>query len=390
MKEQRQSSLLAQRRVAIVHDFLVYPGGAEKVLGDLLALFPHAPVFTLLYDKDGMAPMASMLHGRRIYTSFLQKFPRWCRRHMQWLIPLMPTAPEVFDLRNYDVVISSSGAWSKGIVTRVSTVHVAYIHSPMRFVWDENVRYATARTKKRPGFFMRALFSYLRVWDFEAAQRPDVLVANSCYTQQRIAKFYRRDATVVYPAIAPIIHKTKLKRREHFLIVARLSEYKQVQLAVDVCTRLQLPLVVIGAGRMYDVLRKRAGATVRILGWQPDDVLARYYATARALLFPAEEDFGLVIAEALSYGTPVIAYGRGGALEMVEPGITGELFYAQTQEVLADGIRRFLEKEAAGGYDRDAMHTKAQAFNVRAFHDGILDTIEKAIAQHEATKITII
>ncbi len=389
MKKRRQQSLLAQRSVAIVHDFLVYPGGAEKVLGDLLTLFPHAPVFTLLYDKDGMAPMAPMLRGRRIYTSFLQKFPRWCRRRMQWLIPLMPTAPEVFDLRDYDVVISSSGAWSKGIVTRVSTVHVAYVHSPMRFVWDENVRYATVRTKKQPGLLMRALLSYLRVWDFEAAQRPDVLVANSRYTQQRIAKFYRRDATVVYPAIAPAAQKA-LQREDYFLIVARLSEYKQVQLAVDVCTRLQLPLVVIGAGRMYDALRKRAGKTVRILGWQSDDALARYYATARALLFPAEEDFGLVMAEALSYGTPVIAYGRGGALEMVTPGVTGELFFAQTQEVLADGIRRFLERDVAGGYDRDAMRAQAQVFNARAFRDGILGAVEQAIAQQVATKVRVL
>ncbi len=377
---------IQQKRVALVHDFLLYPGGAEKVLVALMDLFPHAPIFTLLYDKEGMKPLEKHFRKRRIHTSFLQRLPRWCRRHTKWLLPLLPTAPEMFDLRDYDVVISSSGAWSKGIVTRVSTVHVAYIHSPMRFVWDENIRYARQRVKREPGIFLRALLSYLRVWDFEAAQRPDVLVANSRYTQSRIEKFYRRKAHVVYPPVT-VTKSCDVHKKNYFLIVARLSEYKNVKLAVDVCTRLSLPLIVVGSGRMKKVLTKSAGPTVKILGWQSDEKLAQYYAGARAVLFPAEEDFGLVMAEALAHGTPVIAYGRGGACEIVQPGVTGELFFAQTQEVLADGIRRFLERERAGGYDVAAMRAKAAQFSASSFRATMMKIIDDAVAEEIRTRI---
>lgn len=374
-----------QKRVAIVHDFLLYPGGAEKVLVEIMALFPHAPIFTLLYDKEGISPLAEHFRGRRIHTSFLQRLPRWLHRHTKWLAPLLPTAPEVFDLRDYDVVISSSGAWSKGIVTRVSTVHVAYVHSPMRFVWDENIRYAQQRTGRRePGILLRWLLSYLRVWDFEAAQRPDVLLANSQYTAQRIAKFYRRDARVVYPPVRITEPEGAVTTGEYFLTVARLSEYKNVTMIVDVCTRLELPLVVIGTGRLLRTLCRRAGRTVRVLGYQDDATLARFYREARALIFGGEEDFGLVMAEALAHGTPVIAYGRGGAQEIVQPGVTGELFYAQTPEVMADGIRRFLERERAGGYDAAAMRARAAQFSATAFRSGLRDAVEDALrAQKE-------
>lgn len=382
------AAVLAGKRVAIVHDFLLYPGGAEKVLGEMLDLFPHAPVFTLLYDAEHMKPMAQMLEGRRIHTSFLQKCPRWFRTHTKWLVPLMPTAPEMFDLRDYDVVISSSSAWSKGIVTRVSSAHVAYIHSPMRFVWDDNISYVKQRAKKKPGLLMRWLLSYLRVWDFEAAQRPDVLVANSRYTQERIAKFYRRDTAVAYPPIdVPNLDAQKQKRKDYFLVVGRLSEYKNVELAVDVCSRLELPLVVVGAGRMYDDLVARAGKTVQVLGWQSDAQLTQHYRRARALLMPGEEDFGLVMAEALAHNLPVIAYGRGGACEMVEPGVTGELFFAQTHEVMADGIRRFLEHEKVSSYDVAAMRARVSAFNREAFRAQLEQSALEAIAHaHIQTK----
>ncbi len=383
IQQRDQEDFLKGKRIALVHDFLMYPGGAEKVLVELMELFPHAPIFTLLYDREGMSAMGDILAKRRIHTSFLQKFPRWCRRHMKWLVFFMPTAPETFDLRDYDIVISSSGAWSKGIVTRVSTIHIAYIHSPMRFVWDENIRYAQQRTRKNPGVFLRWLLSYLRVWDFEAAQRPDVMIANSQYTQKRIEKFYRRTANVVYPPVhVNDASKEATREREYFLVVARLSEYKNVELAIDVCTRLDMPLRVVGAGRMEKALRKRASGKVQILGWQSKESLQEHYRHARAVLFPSEEDFGIVMAEALAYGTPVIAYGRGGACEIIEPGKTGELFYAQTQEVLADGIRRFIEKEKAQGYDKNAMRERAMQFSREAFRKNIRTVLKKAVEEY--------
>lgn len=371
----------ASPRVAIVHDFLLYPGGAEKVLASLLALYPDAPIYTLLYDPVGMAPMRAMLEGRVIRTSFLQRLPHWLRSRTKWLLPLLPTAPETFDLRDFDLVISSSSAWSKGVITRVSTVHVAYVHSPMRFVWDDHASYIVERTPWLLRIVVRWLLSYLRVWDFEAAQRPDVLLANSHATARRIAKFYRREAAVVYPPVvlpaAPAATAAHDGTRS-FLVVSRLSEYKKVTLAVEVCTKLALPLTVIGTGRQEEMLRRMAGPTVRVLGWQSDAQVARHYAHARALLFPAEEDFGITMVEALGHGVPVIAYGRGGACEIVEPGVTGELFYAQTPEVLADGIRRFLEHE--GSYDTARMRARAAMFAAERFQTAVRDAAAAALS----------
>ncbi len=373
---------LRTRRVAIVHDFLLYPGGAERVLLAIMALFPDAPIYTLLHDPRGMAPLAQYFAHRTIRTSFLQSLPL---RRPAALLPLLPTAPEAFDLRDYDLVISSSGAWSKGIVTRSCTTHVAYIHSPMRFVWDENIRYARQRLGRQPGMVMRRLFSRLRIWDFEAAQRPDLLVANSAYTAARIKKFYRRDARVVYPGVRPCAHAAPA-RTERFLTVARLSAYKNVTLIADVCARHNLPLDIVGAGRMLRMLRRRYAATcVRVHGYVSDARLATFYAQARALIFAAEEDFGLVMAEALACGTPVIAYGRGGAREIVTPGVTGEFFMAQTPEVVADSLRRFLLRLRAGGYDSAVARSHVAArFSPTQFRDGMVRAIADAVALTEA------
>src|SRR4030042_5298091 len=188
-------------KVALIHDFLLYPGGAEKVLEVLAEMFPEAPIYTLLYDQEKMRGKFS---DREIHTSFLQKFPKFLRKRYKYLLPLMPTAPETFDLRDFDLVISSSGAWSKGIVTKLNTIHIAYINSPIRFVWDYNERYVRDQKSKIKNkiFFIRLLLSYLRLWDYEAAQRPDYLIANSKYTQERIAKYYRRESSVIYPPVS--------------------------------------------------------------------------------------------------------------------------------------------------------------------------------------------
>jgi len=355
--------IVGGRSVALVHDFLLSPGGAEKVLEMFSALFPHAPIYTILHDPDGMK---GMFDGRDIRPSFLQKMPRVVRRRHRFLLPLFPTAPETFDLRDYDIVISSSGAWSKGIVTRLNTLHIAYIHSPMRFVWDYNERYAREARGKEPGIFLRAILSYVRVWDRQAADRPDVLVANSRYTQQRIAKYYRRESSVLYPPIADVVKDdAPPQEKKYFLIVSRLSSYKNVALAMDVCNKLELPLVAVGEGREYAKLWRHAGKTVRMVGWQDEKSLARFYAGARAVLFPAEDDFGMVAAEALAHGVPVIAVRRGGVTEIVQEGVTGEFFDVPVAEVCADALRRFLEKE--GTYDHAALRAAAQKFSQERF-----------------------
>ncbi len=371
-------------RVALVHDFLVQYGGAERVLEVLGEMFPKAPVYTLLYDKEKMRGKFS---SKEIRTSFLQKFPKFLRKRYRYLLPFMPTAPETFDLRDFDLVISSSGAWSKGIVTKLNTVHIAYIHSPMRFVWDYNERYVrdqkSAFGGKVQSFITRILLSYLRLWDYEAAQRPDYLIANSKYTQERITKYYRRESVVIYPPVekfeilnpkSETNSKFKIQNSKFFLVVSRLSPYKKADLVVKAFNKLELPLVIIGEGEQYKYLKKIAGKNIKILGWQSDGKLAEYYANARAFIFPAEDDFGLAPVEAMSYGVPVIAYRKGGAAETIIEGVTGEFFNAQTPEVLADGVRRFMEKE--NQYDKEAIKKRAGEFSKEKFRKEFSEFID--------------
>ncbi len=352
-------------RVAIVHDFLTQFGGAERVLKTLSEMFPQAPIYTLLADEK---IVQSKFSDREIRTSFLQKFPKWLRKRKRYLLPLMPTAPETFDLREFDLVISSSGAWSKGIVTRLDTIHIAYIHSPMRFVWDWNERYLESIGKKL-GIFKRLFLSYLRLWDYQASQRPDILIANSEYTKQRIWKYYLRESEVAFPPInISNDRRTDFQndnKKNYFLVVSRLSPYKKVDLVVRAFNKLELPLLIIGEGEQKKYLRKIAKSNVKILGWQSEEKLAKAYQNARALIFPTVDDFGLTMTEAMSYGTPVIAVKKGGAKEIVKEEINGLFFKAQTPEVLADGVRRFMMNEKK--YDKNVIMKSVEKFSKERF-----------------------
>lgn len=361
-------------RVALVHDFLINPGGAEKVLEVLAEMFPAAPIYTLLYDKE---KMRRKFKEKDIRTSYLQKFPKFFRRRYQWLLPFYLSAPETFDLRDFDLVISSSGAWAKGIITKLDTIHFAYIHSPMRYVWDYNEKYIKETKREKMGIPIRFILNYARIWDRLAAERPDYLIANSRHTRERIRKYYRRDSIVIYPPVEKFeiqnskITDCKLPIADYFLVVSRLSPNKKVDLVVDTFNKLELPLVIIGEGKQEKYLRKIAKKNVKILGWQNDEVLHWYYEKARAFIFPAEDDFGIAPVEAMSYGVPVIAFRKGGASETVIEGITGEFFDAQTPEVLADGVRRFMEKS----YDRDTIINRAEEFSKDRFIRELRDFI---------------
>lgn len=360
-------------KVAIIHDFLVQYGGAERVLEALCEMFPEAPVYTLLYDKDRMR---GKFEGKDIRTSFLQKFPKFLRKRYRWLLPFFMSAPETFDLRDFDLVISSSGAWSKGIVTRLNTIHVAYLHSPARFIWDYNEKYL--REEKKGYFLTRIFLNYVRMWDKLAAERPDYLVANSKYTQKRIKKYYGRDSTVIYPpAYAKASAGKPASKKEYFLVVSRLSPYKKVDLVVEAFNKLGLPLLIIGEGRQKEYLERIAKENVKIMGWVADDKLKEYYANARAFIFPTDDDFGVTIVEAMGHGLPVIAYKKGGAIEIIQEGKTGEFFEAQTAEVLADGIRRFMEREDK--YSKADMIKRAEEFSKERFEQEFGDYIEKIV-----------
>ncbi len=371
-------------KVAIIHDFLVQYGGAERVLEVLSEMFPGAPIYTLLYDKD---KIGDKFAKREIRTSYLQKFPKFLKKRYRWLLPFFMIIPETFDLREFDLVISSTGAWSKGIVTRLNTIHISYLHSPMRFVWDYNEKYL--KEEKKRCFLTRILLSYVRMWDKLASERPDYLIANSKYTQERIKKYYRRESMVIYPPVYDTIIPSEIRNfdrdsscgaqndNKYFLIVSRLSPYKKVDLAVEAFNKLGLPLVIIGEGKQKKHLQKIAKDNIKILGFVDDQKLSEYYANARAFIFPADDDFGLTMVEAIGHGVPVIAYKKGGALEIVEEGKTGEFFNAQTPEVLADGVRRFIAKE--NDYKSEDMTNRAKEFSKERFVRELGEFMEKTI-----------
>lgn len=364
------------KKVALVHDFLVSYGGAERVFQDLCELYPEAPIYTLLADPK---LIEKRLKGREIRTSWLGKMPRFIQKRYRLFLPFFPAAVESLDLREFDLVISSSGAWSKGIITRLNTTHVAYLHSPMRYAWDYHESYLQELgARGRRSILTRMLMSYLRLWDKQAAERPDVLLANSEFTRERIAKYYRREAQVVYPGVS-LREKTPKQvqggdeKRHHFLVVSRLTASKKVDAVIDAFNKLGLPLVVVGIGPEEVRLKKRAGKNITFAGFVGDDELAVLYRGARALIFPSEEDFGMVAVEALSFGTPIIGLEYGGLREIITPDM-GEFFHSSAPEIIAEGVRRFLEKE--GTYDVVAMQESVKKFSKEQFQNAVREVLK--------------
>lgn len=370
------------QKVALVHDFLVAYGGAERVFEALAEMFPEAPIYTLLADPE---LVEGHFKNRDIRVSWLSRLPKFLKKRYRFFLPFFPVAVESFDLRDFDLVISSSGAWSKGIVTRLNTKHIAYLHSPMRYAWDYHEQYLSelgAHGKFR--IFTRALLSYLRVWDRQAAERPDAILTNSKFTEARVKKYYRRESTVVYPGAMELHEKTKHlfsenthPKRESFLVVSRLTRSKKVAPVIEAFNKLGFPLVIVGDGPQRGVLEQMAGKNIRFAGFVGDGELALLYQGTRAIIFPSEEDFGMVAAEALSFGTPVIAYEYGGIQEIIEPGKTGELFHAQTPEIIAEGVRRFLSRE--GQYDETVMKQSVAHLTKENFQNGIKNFLEKIV-----------
>lgn len=323
-------------KVAIVHDWLVSYAGADRVVDCMHHVFPDAPIYTLVYDKK---KMPSWFRGYDIRTTWVQKIP-FATKLYKKLLPLMPGAFEALDLSEYDLVLSSSSSCSKGVITRPDAVHICYCHTPIRYVWDF---YYTYRDNANPlvRAVMPSQMHKLRQWDKCAADRVDYFIANSCYIAQRIKKYYRRDSDVIYPCVH-INQSPFVEKEDFYLVVGRFTWYKRMDLAVAACTRLGRRLVVIGTGDEEKRLRSMAGPTVEFKGGGlSDEEVRSYYLRAKAFLFPGEEDFGITPVEAQSAGTPVLAYGRGGACETVVDGRTGLLFHAQTVDSLAECIEKF-------------------------------------------------
>lgn len=326
-------------RVALVHDFLNQYGGAERVLEAIHEIFPYAHVYTSLYDSTKL-PLR--MHNWDIRPFRLPKLP--LVHFLKYYTAFYPLLFENLDLRDYDLVISSTAFFAKGIRVRPGALHISYIHTPPRFLY----RYS-AETGKRELFFYRPILALLdnffRIWDYEAAQRPDFIVANSQEVARRVKKFYGREATVIYPPVElpnqPINQSVSQPDHFYYLVVSRLLSYKRVDLAVQAANELRVPLKIVGTGKEEKRLRKMAGSSVEFLGFVSDEKLSELYKGCQAVIFPTDEDFGITPVEAMVFGKPVIAFAKGGALETVLAGKTGEFFKEQTAASLAEVWRNF-------------------------------------------------
>lgn len=366
-------------RVAIVHDWLYVIGGAECVLKEILRCYPGSDVFTL-FDVLTTADRA-WIGYEKSRTSFLQRVP-WIAGMHRNLLPLMPYAVEQFDFSGYDLVISSSCAVAKGVITGPDQLHVAYVHSPMRYAWDLQHQYLR-NTNALKRALARVLLHHIRVWDTTSSPRPNVIIANSAYVGRRIKKAFGREVQVVWPPVnVPPVARAST-RLKHFLAAGRLVSYKNTRAIIEAFNVMpELALVVAGAGPEERQLRAIAGPNVTFAGSVTDEELRSLMATARALIYAAEEDFGIVPVEALSEGTPVIALGRGGAKEIVivdGPGRTGMFFEEPSARHIAACVNAFLAREAE--FTREACHSSAQRFSAERFRRQFKSLVDNEMEQ---------
>ena len=361
------------KRVAIVHDWLTIPGGSEQVVLELLEMFPRAELFTSVYDPT---PWPAQITDRTVHSSFLSRIPG-AARHYPKLLPLMNRAFRSFDLSGFELVLSSSHACAKNVRTPPHALHVCYCHTPMRYAWEEGFLEGE-EVGRAMRMALPPLLAQLRRADLTGAAGPDVFVANSQHVADRIERYYRRSAEIVHPPV-DVDHFLGIERQprsEDYLIFGRVVPYKRVDLAVAACSRLGRPLKVAGAGRALEAVQAGAGAGTEFLGKVSGHERDRLLGSARALLFPGEEDFGIVPVEAQAAGVPVIAYGVGGAAESVLDGRTGVLFAEQSVAGLAAAIERFESLELNGALARE----NATRFGRNRFRTEMADVIERALA----------
>lgn len=361
-------------KLAIVHDYLNQYGGAERVLEKLHELFPRAPIFTSIYDA---AVMPAAYRQWDIRTSFMQKLPGVSRRHQLYL-PFYPLAFESFNLGNYDVVLSNSSAWCKGVITPPSTLHLCYCLTPMRWVWNYRDYVERERFGRPVLLGLPLVMNWLRIWDRVAADGVDHFATISRTVAARVAKYYRRQSRVIYPPVDTGDFEVSGTHDDYFLVVSRLIPYKRVDIVVEAFNTLGLPLVIIGDGRDRAALEARAKPNIRFLGKISDTEVRRHYSRCRAFLFPGEEDFGITPVEAQASGRPVIAYAAGGALDTVIEGVTGKLFHTQTAEGLAEAVSAFRDED----YHHERIRLNAQRFDTSAFKTLLGQFVDRHVAEH--------
>lgn len=356
-------------KIALVHDYLSQDGGAERVVDAMQDIWPEAPLFTLFHDKKNAHPR---FLRRKIETSFLQNIPLLKKKY-QWFLPLMPIATETYDLSEFDIVVSSTSAFAKGIITSPSTTHICYCHTPTRYLWTDTKNYI--EEMNHPKFikkFIPFFLTKLRIWDKIASERVDYFIANSQTVSDRIKKYYNRDSRVIFPPVDVHKFKTQSSKGDFFLIGGRLVPYKRYDIAVKACTRIGAPLVVFGDGPQKAELEKMAGHLVKFVGKISDEAKIKLYANSKAFIHPQIEDFGITPIEAMAAGKPVIAYKKGGACETVIENKTGLFFREQSWESLAHTLLNFDENL----FEPEEIRNHALKFSRYAFKKQMREFVE--------------
>ncbi|MFS2186191.1 glycosyltransferase family 4 protein [Mucilaginibacter sp. Mucisp84] len=357
-------------KVALVHEWLTVIGGSENVFKEIAALYPDADIYTLVARKETIVKLG--LSGHKINTSFIQKLP-FAKTKYRAYLPLFPLAIEQFDLSGYDLIISSSHAVAKGALTHSNQIHICYCHSPIRYAWDLHHQYLkeSGLDKGLKGFIAKYLLHRIRQWDIISTNRVDHFIANSNYIARRIKKIYGRESTVIYPNVATEDFLPVYEKKDYYVTCSRFVPYKKIDLIVQAFAQMpDKKLFVIGEGPDFKKVSKLTTSNTTLLGYQPFDVLKKYLAEGKAFVFAAEEDFGILPVEAQACGTPVIAFGKGGALESVVENKTGIFFYEQSAEAIKEAVERFEVNESLFNYKEITRH--ASSFSTDIFKNELL------------------
>ncbi len=363
-------------RVAIVHDWLVNYGGAERVVEAFLSIYPDADIFTLVYDEK---KMGKIFPKEKVHTSFVQKIPMATKLYTK-MLPLMPKAFESFDFSSYDLVLCSSSSCAKGVITPPSVAHVAYVHTPMRYAWDQFFEYQK-RSKKIVAFFMNRFMPSIRLWDFVSSQRIDTLIANSKYIQRRIKKYWNLESSVIYPPVdTQRLSPNNEKAEDFYVVFSRFVPYKRIDLAISACGELGRKLVVIGGGSQEKELKLLASkydkSKIIFTGRLSDEEVKNYLQKCKAMIFCAEEDFGIIPVEVQACGRPVIAFAKGGALETVIDQKTGVFFKKQETQSVIEAIKNFETLAEQNVFDSSKIAEHARSFSTERFCKQIKEKIE--------------
>lgn len=366
-------------KIALIHDHLTQEGGAERILRIFQEIWPEAPTFVLFYNPKKAHPF---FQTKKIIPSFLQKIPLAVKKY-QWFLPLMPAAIESFDLSSFDLVLSSSSAFAKGILTKPETLHICYCHTPTRFLWTDTHSYIGDLPYN--WLIKRILLIYLsrlRLWDRLAAERVDAFIANSQTVAERIEKYYgRKPEIVIYPPVE--VKKFFLSKPENFFLAGgRIVAYKRLDIVVQAFNKLGWPLKIYGQGPEEKKLRKMAKKNIQFLGFISEEEKANLYSRCLAYIHPQIEDFGITILEAMASGRPVIAYGAGGARETVIENVTGKFFYHQNWQGLVDALVKFKPEQ----FQAEKIRSYASLFDISNFKKQIKNFVEKTYENFQAQK----